>query len=80
MTQNNLGDAYSDLPSGDRSENLRRAIACYEAALRVYTEADYPADWAEIQNDCGLVFEALGDLPKASAAFSSYPRFFGGWR
>jgi tetratricopeptide (TPR) repeat protein len=29
--QNNLGHAYADLPTGDRAENLRRAIACYEA-------------------------------------------------
>ena len=43
MTQNNLGTAYSDLPTGDRGANLGRAIACYEAALRVYTEADCPA-------------------------------------
>ena len=31
-TQNNLGNAYSQMPIGDRAENLRRAIACYEAA------------------------------------------------
>jgi predicted ATPase len=30
----NLGNAYWNLPSGKREENLRRAIACYEAALR----------------------------------------------
>ena len=42
MTQNNLGAAYADLPTGDRGKSLRRAIACYEAALRVYTEADFP--------------------------------------
>ena len=34
MTQNNLGVAYRDLPTGDRGDNLRRAIACYEAAAR----------------------------------------------
>ena len=60
MTQNNLGNAYSDLPTGDRGENLRRAIACYEAALRVYTEADFPSDWATTQNNLG---NAYSDLP-----------------
>ena len=30
MTQNNLGITYADLPTGD--QNLRRAVACYEAA------------------------------------------------
>ena len=33
MTQNNLGMAYSQLPTGDRGENLRRAVACYDLAL-----------------------------------------------
>ena len=32
MTQNNLGAAYADLPTGDRGKSLRRAIACYKAA------------------------------------------------
>ena len=41
-----FGSALNDLSIGNQSEHLRRAIACYEAALRVYTEADYPADWA----------------------------------
>lgn len=39
-TQNNLGIAYRNLPTGDRSENLAKAIACYEAASRVWTEHD----------------------------------------
>ena len=33
--QNGLGSAYLALPTGDRDENLRRAIAFYESALRV---------------------------------------------
>ena len=45
MVQNNLGTAYTDLPSDDE-ENLRQAINCYQAALRVYTEAHFPRDWA----------------------------------
>ena len=36
MTQNNLGNAYSDLPAGDRAANLKQAIACYQAALQVF--------------------------------------------
>ncbi|MGC9396631.1 MAG: tetratricopeptide repeat protein, partial [Anaerolineae bacterium] len=40
-TQNNLGIAYSDLPTGDRdaqderAANLQRAIDCYEKALHI---------------------------------------------
>ena len=39
MSQNNLGTAYGNLPTGDREENLQRAIACYEAAIRGYQSA-----------------------------------------
>ena len=39
---NNLGNAYCNLPRGDRGENLERAIACYQDALRVRTERDFP--------------------------------------
>jgi predicted ATPase len=57
---NNLGNAYARLPTGDRGENLKRAIECYEAALRVRTERDFPQDWAGIQNNLG---SAYADLP-----------------
>src|SRR5207302_1417440 len=57
-TQNNLGIAYRNLPTGDRAENLAKAIACYEAALRVYTEADFPQDWAMTQNNLGIAYSA----------------------
>jgi len=60
MTQNNLGSAWSDVPTGDRGENLRRAIDCYDAALRVSTEEDFPQDWAMTQNNLGI---AWSDMP-----------------
>ncbi|WP_207682746.1 CHAT domain-containing protein [Desulfonema magnum] len=59
-TQNNLGAAYSDLPTGDRGENLGNAIACYQNALRVRTENDFPQDYATTQNNLGT---AYSDLP-----------------
>jgi tetratricopeptide (TPR) repeat protein len=60
MTQNNLGAAWWDLPLGDRGENLREAIACYQRALEVYTSEAYPRDSAMTQNNLGLVW---ADLP-----------------
>ena len=60
VTQNNLGNAYSNLPTGDRGENLKRAIGCYEAALRVYTERNLPVQWAGMHNNLG---NAYGELP-----------------
>jgi hypothetical protein len=39
MTQNNLGIAYSELPTGDPGANLQQAIACYEVAVRGFESA-----------------------------------------
>ncbi len=58
--ENNLGNAYRNLPTGDRGANLLRAIACYEAALRVWTEQLFPQQWAMTQNNLG---NAYADLP-----------------
>jgi len=55
-TQNNLGRAYVDLPTGDRSVNLQKAIAFLEATLRVYNEKGYPVDWAMTQNNLGVAY------------------------
>ncbi len=49
--QRNRGHAYGLLRVGDRQANLRRAIACYEKALRVYTREDFPEEWADLQYD-----------------------------
>lgn len=58
--EHNLGNAYAQLPTGDRGPNLRRAIGYYEAALQVFTERRFPAQWAMIQHDLANVY---GDLP-----------------
>ena len=34
--QNNLGNAYGDLPTGDRGKNLQSAIGCFLGAIRGY--------------------------------------------
>ncbi len=46
MTQNNLGNAYSDRIKGDRGENIEQAITAYNLALEVRTRAAFPQDWA----------------------------------
>ena len=51
-----LGTILNDTLSGDFNENLRGAIACYEAALRVFTESDFPAEWATTQNNLGICY------------------------
>jgi hypothetical protein len=70
MTQNNLGIAWSGLPSGDREANLRQAIACYEAALRVRTERALPQQWANTQFHLALARVASGDRQGAIEAMS----------
>jgi tetratricopeptide (TPR) repeat protein len=64
MVQNNLGNAYADLSAEERVAeervaNLRRAIACYSAALRVYTESEFPVHWAKTQHNLGNAFRDL---------------------
>jgi len=77
MMNNNLGLAYGRLPTGDRGENLKKAIACHEAALQVRTERDSPKNWATTQNNLGNAYVALptGDrgenLEKALACYEA---------
>jgi hypothetical protein len=58
-TQNNLGKAYAELTTGDRTANLQKAIDLYEAALPVSTEKDFPVAWAETQNNLGIAYAEL---------------------
>ncbi|MEM8739493.1 MAG: hypothetical protein AAGG38_13600, partial [Planctomycetota bacterium] len=76
-TQNNLGIAYCQLPTGDRGESLGRAIAAYEAAFQVRTRDAHPVDWAATQNNLGNAYSKLptGDrgehLGRAIAAYQA---------
>jgi hypothetical protein len=47
-TQYNLGDAYAVIPDGNHAQNLKSAKACFEAALRVYTENRFPDDHSAV--------------------------------
>lgn len=58
-TQHNLGLAYSELPAGDRGQNLRRAIAFYKNALEVRTEQAFPLNWAATQHNLGVAYSQL---------------------
>src|SRR6185436_11855806 len=75
--QNNLGIAYWELPTGDRADNLVKAISHFEAALRVQTEHDFPAEWSVTQSNLGVAFAELpngiraDNLTKAIACFEA---------
>lgn len=65
MTQNNMGTAWADLPTGDRAENLGRAIACYTEALKERTREISPLDWAATRSNMG---SALAQMPAGDHA------------
>src|SRR3989442_10592312 len=56
MTLIILGNAYSDLPTGDRASNLAQAIGCYQQALRFLTPEAAPLEYASTQNNLGLAY------------------------
>ena len=60
-TQNNLGNAYADLPAGDRAANLNRAIDCYTQALRFFTAEADPRLYAVTQDNLGNAYAEPSD-------------------
>ena len=68
MTQNNLGNALSDLGRMRGSEALiEEAIAAYRAALEELTQERVPLDWAMTQNNLGAALSDLGLLRGSEA-------------
>jgi len=55
-----LANRLWDVPQRDIRGPLQRAIECYQAALRIYTEETAPQEWATTQNNLG---NAYSDLP-----------------
>ena len=51
-----MGIAYRERIEGERSENIERAIAAYEAALLVYARDAFPTDWAMIHLKLGTAY------------------------
>ncbi len=54
-----LGNSYSELPTGDRADNLRNAISCYEAAATVFLEHSFLVEWAGAQSSLGMAYSQL---------------------
>jgi tetratricopeptide (TPR) repeat protein len=76
-TQSNLGNAYLLRVSGERADNLERAIAAHEAALTVLTHEAQPWDWARTQNNLGNAYgtrirgDRANNLEKAIVAYKA---------
>lgn len=50
---------YVRSAEGEHSENLRRAIACYEVATQFYTAEAFPERWQQIQHDMAEAYSEL---------------------
>ena len=61
-----LGDLFTDLVTGERSEHLEKAIDAYRKALSLWNKETQPHDWAKTMHNLGLVFRSRlqGDAEK----------------
>jgi CHAT domain-containing protein len=51
--QYKLGDSYSVRIRGEKADNLKKSIACYKQALKVYTYEYFPVEWATTNLNLG---------------------------
>ena len=65
--QNSLGIAWTQLPTGDRAENIETSIRHFESALEYYDRNPLCADWAMIHNNLG---NAYSDRIKGEPAYN----------
>ncbi|MBN1878040.1 MAG: tetratricopeptide repeat protein [Anaerolineae bacterium] len=72
---NDLGFTYTQLPTGNPLENVREAIACYEAALAIFTPETAPLEYAMVQNNLGTAYlhgrsvDPAADIRQAIACY-----------
>ena len=76
-----LGVVYTLLPVGDRTQNLRQAIAAYTEALNIFTPDAHPVVYANLQNNLGDTYYELPtgnrgeNLTRAINAYEEALRF-----
>jgi tetratricopeptide (TPR) repeat protein len=58
-TLENLGTAYRELPTGDKTANVRKAIQCFREALHVYTPGGFPEKNAALHNNLGNAYISM---------------------
>jgi tetratricopeptide (TPR) repeat protein len=58
-TMQNLGTAYRQIGSGDKTANVLKATDCYRRALQVYDLAGFPAQNAALHNNFGNAYLSL---------------------
>ncbi|RKZ93487.1 MAG: hypothetical protein DRR19_00925 [Candidatus Parabeggiatoa sp. nov. 1] len=57
--QDHLGQTYAELPTGDRQENFRLAIVCYEKALRFWKPEEKPIEYARTVRHLGDAYQTF---------------------
>jgi tetratricopeptide (TPR) repeat protein len=58
-TMQNLGTAYRQIGSGDKTANVLKATDCYRRALQVYDLAGFPVQHAALHNNFGNAYLSL---------------------
>jgi CHAT domain-containing protein len=67
MLRSGLGDSYLNRRSGDRGNNLDRAIESYKAVLTASTREHFPQQWARTQNNLGNAHAARAGAKRADS-------------
>jgi tetratricopeptide (TPR) repeat protein len=65
MTQNNLGVAYMDLSAAtaeQRAQNVRKALECYRAALKVRRKDKYPREFCYTAANMGMCLASINRI------------------
>ncbi len=81
-THGMLGFAICKTPMAPRAAALNAAVAHFEAALRIYTEADFPLHWAGMQNNLGNAYcdlptgDRVENLRRAIDCYEAAPRVY----
>jgi tetratricopeptide (TPR) repeat protein len=57
--RNNLAVAWSNMPIGNRTENLQRAVRALEDALTVFNKEVDPIPWAAVQHNLGKTWAVI---------------------
>ena len=73
-----LGLAYAESLAGRPVDNLRRALACYDTAAKIFDPRFDPVEHARVLNAAGAAQRALGDPRRAAASFSEAARLLAG--
>lgn len=73
-----LGLAYAESPAGVPSENLRRALACYDVAVSIFDARFDPVEHARVLNAAGAAQRALGDARRAATLFEESAQLLAG--